>query len=163
MNMLKALQFSLEAEMLGNSLTVELRTLTPSVLVRIQVPQPIYLIVKFIKNFLQTKIRFFQIDNTFCGADNPSSPLMHYRVKIFDNTLTLFRPVFLKTIGSALLIKFCLIPINDHWPIVTPFHFTKRVFPHSVIGSIFKIHLFINRLNMNFPRFSGCDHSSWSF
>lgn len=46
--MLKALQFSLEAEMLGNSLTVELRTLTPSVLVRIQVPQPIYLLEKYI-------------------------------------------------------------------------------------------------------------------
>lgn len=46
MDMLKAMLFSQKAEMLGNSLTVELRTLTPSVLVRIQVPQPIYLLEK---------------------------------------------------------------------------------------------------------------------
>ena len=33
---------------LGHSLTVELRTLTPSVLVRIQLPQPSFIIIKTI-------------------------------------------------------------------------------------------------------------------
>lgn len=73
MDMLKAMLFSQKAEMLGNSLTVELRTLTPSVLVRIQVPQPIYLLEKdykiYFPFFCGEKVRHFfqhQLDKFLC-------------------------------------------------------------------------------------------------
>ena len=65
MDMLKAMLFSQKAEMLGNSLTVELRTLTPSVLVRIQVPQPIYLLEKDYKIYFPIFFVVKKLDTFF--------------------------------------------------------------------------------------------------